>query len=199
MYNPTSQPSFYVVDPQRDGFAGIWATISGSPAVVSNQFNFNAGEGLIRNDILGAHVEFNMVVPAVPTSGDVRQWGLKNISLGNRSKIFFDITGIAFTVNTYDDNGLVTLSTSVTWQAAWTNVAVVFTIDWFEDRVVFSATVVSTGAKIILATHTVDGSTPPKKVVGFQPLNPFIKNGNSDNLNSNYIIVKARNSSLILT
>ncbi len=199
MHSPTSQPSFIVVDPIRDGIANaLWKNVTGTPTIASSRFNFNAQEGLIRADLLGAHVEFALKVPAVPTTGDVREWGLKNLALGNRSKIFFGVVDTAFSTNTYDDNGLVTLSSPVTWQAAWTNVDILFIIDWFEDRVVFSVQVVSTGAKSIVAVHKVDASTPPKPVVGYAPLNPYIKNGNSDNLSSPYILIKSRNTSILL-
>lgn len=121
------------------------------------------------------------------------EFGLKNLSLGNISKIqvLADKSEDAFLFKTYDRNGITAQSTTIQWQGEWNSAVARFVIDWFIDRVRLSVVNAGTETEITLAEH--------KTKVGQHPLNPYVKVVGAENLDVNYIAVeKAKGSSLML-
>lgn len=167
-------PTSAVIDPQRDGYdTNLWHTVSGSPSVSADKFLFNVSEGLLKPDLKEGIVAFKLTIPVKPTAGHARQWGLKNLSLGNKGKIVFDITGTVFSIKSYDDAGTVESSTVVWRDTAWTNKSIEYKIMWTFDRLIFFID----GEKI--ASHKVS--------VGTLPLSVFISNAVADALTADWI------------
>lgn len=109
-------------------------------------------------------VEFALAIPAVPTAGDVRSWGLKGYQTGNRGRMEFNIAGAVFSAVCYDEDGnLVSAAVPITWKAAWTATETLFRISWKESGVVFSIGTITAGvvawevvAKFAIQGHDVN-------------------------------------------
>lgn len=196
MANAYANMLSFVVDPQRDGVDNaLWLAVTGTPTVASGKFRFNAAEGLVRADLLYGRYEFAVTAPlsgsqTVTNLVNDIEFGLKNLSLGNKGKImlFADKSENTFQFSTYDDVGTVQ-TTSITWHTGWNAVETRFRIDWFQDRIILS---VLAGSDVeILATH--------KTSVGVYPLNPYVKVTGAENFDVSYILVeKAKESSIML-
>jgi len=62
--NPYANMLSFVVDPQRDGVDNaLWLPVTGSLAVASSKFRFNASEGLVRADLFQGRYEFPVTFP----------------------------------------------------------------------------------------------------------------------------------------
>lgn len=74
-------PQGYVYDALVKGFdSSFWATVAGSPSFVSPSVLINAATiATYVQPNLGIFT-FNLKIPTIPTSGDVRSWGIKNPS-----------------------------------------------------------------------------------------------------------------------
>lgn len=190
----------FIVDPQRDGIDNaLWKAVTGTPTVSGGKFRFNTQEGLVRADLLYGRIEFSVTLPITAVSGVISdlandiEFGLKNLSLGNKSKIqvLFDDSENTLTLNTYDRNGVTVQTTNIPLQVAWNSAVTRFIIDWFQDRIVLSVVNAGTATEIVLAEH--------KTRVGQHPLNPYIKVVGADNFDVDYIAVeKTKGSSLML-
>lgn len=162
--------SFYY-DPQRQGYdTDLWKSITSAPTISSNKLRFNAATAIQYADCTKGIFEFKMTVPAAPTTGDVRQFGL--MSLNRSMYAVFDITDDVFSVKTKDALGS-TKSTTITWDSTWTNAAISFTIQWIGFDVVFKVN------NRRMARH--EEKTPTG------PVSAYIKNGNSDNMDMTYL------------
>lgn len=196
--NPYGNMLSFVVDPQRDGVdTALWLAVTGTPTVASGKFRFNAAEGLVRADLLYGRYEFAVTTPLTGSQtvtnlvNDI-EFGLKNLSLGNKGKImlFADKSENTFQFSTYDDLGTVQ-TTAITWHTGWNAVEARFRIEWFTDRIVLSVLTGSSTTWEILASH--------KTSVGVYPLNPYVKVTGAENFDVSYILVeKAKESSIML-
>lgn len=190
----------FIVDPQRDGIDNaLWKAVTGTPTVFGGKFRFNAQEGLVRADLLYGRIEFSVTLPLTAKTGTIADlvndidFGLKNLSLGNKSKIqvLFDKSEDTLTFNTYDRNGVTVETTNIPLQVEWNSAVTRFIIDWFNDRVRLSVINVGTAVEITLAEH--------KTRVGQHPLNPYVKVVGAENFDVDYIAVeKSKGSSLML-
>lgn len=112
--------SNFYYDPARQGFdTGVFKTIIGTaPTIVSDELAFVNGGVVTRFDLGRGEITFRLKIPAIPTTGDNRQWGLYQYSFG--ASIFFSIVGTAFRA-IITTNGSTTETATITWSSAWTN------------------------------------------------------------------------------
>lgn len=176
----------YIYDPIVRGYdttTPFWKSISGTPTVTSGLLSFNAAESASWLLHLYAEMEFLLSIPAVPTSGDVRRFGLQNPASDNLGAAYYDTAGIAFTANVIDGNGT-KKTTAITWLSSWTATATVFRIRWEKDQVLFLIGT-NTNAMNIVASFTSQNVSIP-----LGPLALHIKNGNSDAMLFTYLAAK---------
>jgi hypothetical protein len=171
-----------IYDPQIKGFdSSFWSQLVGTTSVSSGKLRYNAASSA--SFILfefGDLFNFMVNVPAQPTSGDSRRWGLFAPATTNIGAIYFDITGAVFTVHVIDSAGN-DQSKTLTWNnAAWSGNSIVYGIAWTPDRVQFWIN----GA--IVATFGILSGN----VIPFTALPLYIKNGNSDNMDVSYVDVR---------
>lgn len=157
----------------------FWKQISGTTTVSSNKLRFNAASVASFIQHIFADFEFKVLVPANPTSGDSRQWGMRNPSATAKGFIFFDITGTTFTLKLCDDFGN-TVTRTLSWSnAVYTNADTVFRVRWEKDHinVYINGTLVDSIPQSIIM--------PPSG-----PLCAYINNGNSDNMDVSYMLIR---------
>jgi len=151
----------------------FWKALTGTPTIVANKLRLNAQETASYYQFLFGTFEFAVNVPAVPTAGDARKIGLINPSAPTKGSIYFEITGTTFRAVSYDDNGNVE-RTVLTWSGD--GAEQIFKIEWEKDYIVFSL------AGVALANH--------KSRIGKTPHALYLINGNADNMDSGYFLVK---------
>jgi hypothetical protein len=161
----------YIYDPTVNGYNEMFfQTLTGAPSVTSGAIVFNAASAQTSGEYLYGTFEFEMKIPAVPTAGDVRNFGLGAAINGNTHKAYFDFSGDVFSTVTYGAWGSSFEQNIVTWiNPDWTNVATKFVIKWYKEKVEFWI------AGIKVSTHF--SSIPETR-----PLPLFIKNSNVDNV-----------------
>ena len=178
LYNQNKRDG-YVYDPIIKGYdSSFWATTTGTPAMSGTVLRFNASAASTYLQHEYADVEFDMTVPAVPTSGDVRTFGLQNPSSNGLGGAYFNIAGTAFTLKTYDDNGNLT-TTTLTWSAGYTATPTLFRLRWEPDQIIAYIN------GVIVATIQLSGGNIPNG-----PLAIRIVNGNADNMDLTYLRIR---------
>lgn len=169
----------YIYDPiikQYD--TSFWKTTAGTPAISSNLLRFNAAGVASYIEHIYADFEIQLTVPAVPTSGDVRQWGFIAPATSKLGAAYFDITGTAFTAKVIDNQGTTTTKT-LTWSAGYTATATVFRIRWEADQIFF-----------YIANVVVASVSAPTVIIPAFALPIRILNSNSDNMDMTYMAVR---------
>lgn len=151
----------------------FWKTLTGDPSIVANKLRLNAEEAASYYQFLFGIFEFAVNVPAAPTAGDARKIGLINPSAPTRGSIYFEIVGDVFRAVSYDDDGTVQ-RTVLTWSGD--GAEQVFKIEWERDYIVFSL------AGTAVANH--------KTRIGKIPHALYLNNGNADNMDTGYLLVK---------
>jgi len=196
-----SQPSDFIVDPNRDGVANaLWYTNSGTLALAGttpDRFRFNTDDGIVRMDMLDGQIEFAVRFPTtgVQTPTDLTDdiaFGLKNASMGNYAKIdvFIDQSGNSITFRTYDDAAQAQ-TTTLTWDTDWNTDLTIFRIGWDKAHVSLEVLVNADTSFTTLANHT---TRVPRR-----PLNPFINVVGADNFDVDFLAVRnAQHSSIML-
>ena len=125
--------NFYY-DPYRQGYdSTIWRTLWGTPTVVDNKLILNTATAIHFADVLRGQYVFRVTVPSAPSAGHSRSFGLYHPGKG--AYALFDVSGAVFSVKTSD--GVNTTSTAVTWQSAWTNTSIEYTVRWEPGTVKF--------------------------------------------------------------
>lgn len=170
----------YMYDPVVKQFdTTFWKQLSGTTTVSANKLRFNAASTASYLQHIFADIEFQVNVPANPTSGDSRQWGLKNPSEATRGYIYFDITNTTFSLKYCDDFGN-TGSYALTWSnASYTGNAINFRIRWEIDHI---NVYVNNSLVTTIPQSTVQSPSGP--------LMAYINNGNADNMDITYMLVK---------
>jgi hypothetical protein len=164
----------------------FWKQTAGTTTMSTNKLLYNAAAtaSYIQHEF--ADVEFALTVPAVPTSGDLRHWGLRAPASLNFGATYFDVAGTVFSCKVVDNVGNA-YSKTVVWSAAWTAVETLFRIVWEPDRIQFLAGVVTGGVVAYTVLATFDTLSNQIPLIAL-PLR--ISNGNSDNLLCAYVAVR---------
>jgi len=131
----------------------------------------------LRSFMMGSF-EFCMTVPTAPAAGDFRIFGLYQRSYGNRNAAYFFVSGSNFYARSYADDGVLYDQTTISWDSSWTNVATVFEIRWYINKVEFWIRLGSDERKV--ATHE---AYFPKQVL----LPVYFSNSIKDTLIMNYV------------
>jgi len=177
--------NFYY-DAERQGYDELlWNTVTGTPGSTGTALRFNASKAIGYGDLFKTDVTFGVIVPTAPTAGDVRKWGLEQITIG--ASIFFQIIDDVFSCNcTY--NG-VTSNTVVDWNTDWTATDTKFTIKWTGFTVEFlinGVHVASAGGYTGISGYSgVSGRSDES--IPKVALSTSIDNENSDDLDVSYI------------
>lgn len=155
-------------DPQRQGYdVSTWATLSGTPIINgSNLLEINASTIIGTTDLSRGELTMTMNIPHVPTSGDVREWGL--YQLNNSAAATFKITDDVFTAYVCDSDGN-TQSTTITQVASWFSAATKYSIIYGSG----SAKFLINGQQVAIF----QGSGVPSG-----PLSVYVKNSYADSL-----------------
>ena len=159
--------SNFYYDPSRQGFdTNLWKAVSGSPSVVAPNLVLNHAAIIYYGDLFRCNMTLNLNIPAVPTAGDSRFFGLSQINKG--CYMAFVIDGIVFKAVAFDANGH-TDSTVITFEPAWAAAFVDYRIQWDGAFVSFY----------------VDGTLKARFddiAVPNLPLSPYISNANVDDM-----------------
>lgn len=179
-----------VINPSIDGYntTKTWKTLAGT--VEESGGNIQIGD----NDAIASYfalansfdVNFMLTIPAAPVADDDRFWGLDNVDFGNRGKLGFDITGTAFTIVAYDENGvsipLESGSKTIQWKAAWTNTETSYRILCVGGRVYFyigselmavTKTAPTTSVRVHISNATTIADTMLLGALGLQNIHYF--------------------------
>ena len=151
--------------PQRDGLSDSrWQTVGGTPVLSPDRVTLSASTVSEKSDIAKGNLKLRISIPAVPTSGDDRVFGLKNQADG--SSAVFQISGTAFTAEVSDHKGN-TESTTLAFDSAWIGVETEFEIVYSPSFVRFR----------VAGTPVAEfGSTGTPN----QSMSVYIENGNVD-------------------
>ncbi len=173
---------------KRDGYlydvvikqfdTNFWKQVTGTTTVATNKLRFNAASAASYLQHIFADIEFFVTVPAVPTSGDSRQFGFRNPSEQTRGYIYFDITGTTFSIKAEDEMGN-TYSKTLTWSGAYTNTATSFRIRWEMDAINIY---INNVLVWVISQNLLQAPSGP--------LVAYINNSNSDNMDVAYMLVK---------
>jgi len=165
----------YLYDPSTQGYReGFWKTLTGTPSISSGLIRLNNSSIITNGEYMYGTVDLKLTIPAVPTLLDNRQFGLLSPANGNSLSAYFLISGTTFSAVSYGVWGSSVEQTTITWQAAWTATATVFSIKWFKEKVEFWVG----GQK--LATHITS-------IPGAHPLPVYMLNTNVDNTDVTYV------------
>mgnify|MGYP006935481841 CR=1 FL=1 len=178
----TSSLFSFVIDFQVYGYdtTSLFTTVSGAPAISSNKLRLNAAETRSKSQYLYGEYVFRMTIPTAPTSGDVRQFGLEGVAIGNRGALRFNIVDTRFYVSAYNNAGTLIGEETIAWNSDWTATATDYRIAWSEQGVTFKV-VGSTAAHVAIANIQFG-----LNVVNM-PLFLSVDNDLADNLDITYI------------
>lgn len=184
------QHASFVFDPKVVGYdTSFIKAISGTPTVSSSKLRLNASEISTYAFFKFIDVTFTMLIPAAPTAGDVRAWGLKIPGLGNQARIEFDITDNIFSCKVYDDYGTEILNQVVTWSATWTNAVVRYRIRFGHDGIKFFVDLNSLLTATCVARISMVGNEANPVLLTI-PQMIHVINSNADNVDVSAIIVR---------
>ena len=118
--------NFYY-DPKRQGYdTTLLKTLGGIPSSVGDVITLNKASFIAYADVFKEDLTLNVTIPAVPTAGDDRKWGLAQLNEG--SLAIFAIEGAVFKCICSFKG--VTTEIEIPWDPAWTATPVDFTIKW---------------------------------------------------------------------
>lgn len=169
----------FVYAPTLVGFDNrFWRSTSGTPTVTGNRIRLNADAAYSYPQFRYGIFEFGVIIPTAPTAGDDRKWGFQLPEMVGRGSILFQIGGATFTATSYNNDGTVSDSQTIVWDAAWTNTETKFTLVWYANGCRCS----------INDTDAIMLKVP--KQVGDMPMALYLDNQNADNMEFTYIMVK---------
>lgn len=153
----------------------FWKQTTGTTTVSSNKLRNNAAALASYMQLIYADIEFMINMPAAPTAGDARHWGLRSPATDALGAAYFKIAGAVFTAETTDEFGN-TKSTTLTWSAGYTTTDTKFRIRVGKEEVTFYIN------DVVVATHT---SAVPHIALPIR-----ISNTNADNMDMAYLDVR---------
>jgi hypothetical protein len=167
----------FVYDPKRQGYdTNLFKTLAGTPSVASDKIVLNAAEIVGYADMVWCDLTMRLIIPAVPTAGDVRKFGLASASLG--AILAFEINDDVFTISAADGDGN-TKSSTITFDAALAAVSADFTIRWrgsYADFLINGVPVITPG-DMNGSTYRLNDIAVPNG-----PLSMYFQNSNADNM-----------------
>lgn len=167
----------FVYDPKRQGYdTNLFKTLVGTPSVSSDKVVLNAAEIIGYADMVWCDLTMRLIIPAVPTAGDSRKFGLASASLG--AILAFEINDNVFTISAADGKGN-TKSSVITFDPALAAASADFTIRWrgsYADFLINGNPVLTPGDKEG-STYRISDIAVPNG-----PLSMYFLNGNSDDL-----------------
>jgi hypothetical protein len=163
--------NFYY-DPIRQGLdTTLWKVLSGTPSAGATAITVNAASMIGYADIFKGEITMKLTIPVAPTAGDTRIWGLRQMAAN--CGLTFEIDGETFSCVADNIDG-VSEEVEVTWNTAWTNQEVDWTIKWTG----FSAEFLVNGVQIAF----INAAGVPKV-----PLSIYLRNDNADDMDLAYI------------
>jgi len=167
----------FVYDPKRQGYdTSLFKTLVGAPAVVNSKIVLNTATIIQYADLYGCDLTMRMIIPAVPTAGDVRYFGFGSIGFG--SAIVFAILDDVFAILTINEKGVIKTEVA-TFDAAWATAPIDFEIRWrgtYADFLISGVGAVSP-SNPNGSTYRINDVAVPKG-----PLSIYFHNGNADNM-----------------
>lgn len=126
----------FIYDPMRQGFdANLWRTLQGVPSDASfGRIEVNQGSAVHYADLLKGEFFFDINSPTAPGADEDRVFGLFSPSTGDR--IVFSLSSTLIATMTKD--GVVTSSSAIAWNPAWTSANTIFRIVWEQGLVRFT-------------------------------------------------------------
>lgn len=169
--------SRFIYDPTIKAFDNLFfKKVSGTGTVTGGDIRLNSAIIASYSQYIYGEFEFLVNVPAVPTAGDLRYWGLRNTAT-LRGSLFFDISDDVFSFKTYDNDSNLE-STTISWNQVsqtWNGNFTSFKIVWNEEDIKAYVN------GILVATH--------KSGDHSLPLALKLANSNSDNMDIDYIML----------
>lgn len=178
----SDQNYFFVYDPILFGYStAYWKDISGAATVSSNKIRLNATTIGSKEQYVRPEITFRLTVPTAPTTSDDRKFGLVSPAQGlTKNAAFFKIAGTAFTAQVVNAAGTAT-STTITWNAAWTNTAADYKISWLHRSVAFYINGLKV-AEVLIGDET---TLLPDPVA----VSAYLLNANADNMDLTYMLI----------
>lgn len=171
-------------NPATEGYSAddVFHALTGTPAISSSKLRLNQDEVITFDKRFQfGSVEFYLTIPAVPTAGDIRQWGFKNN--GNDGLMVFDITDDAFTAKVYDSSGTSVASKTIEWDDDWTATEARYRITWAERSVYFAV-------NDVIVARFEDGwdkDIIDSDIMNKLPMALYLKNSNDDSFDISLI------------
>lgn len=168
----------FVYDPVVRGLdSTFWKSVTGTPSLTSNRLRVNNARLTSFTQYMRGKIEFKLNVPTAPSGGDDKFWGLRNPVAATFGAIYFQITGAVFQAVSYDDAGNAQ-TTAITWDTStWDGNQISYQILWTPTNITFLVN------GIVQATH--------QTRIGTVPLALDIDNNDADNLDTDYVFVRA--------
>lgn len=174
-YNPLSEG--YTED-------AVFSAVAGTPTISSNKLRLNAASIITYDKVfLNGSMEIQMIIPAVPTTGDDREFGLKDTATSTKGAMLFDVTDDVFTAKVYDASGVLVASKVINWNADWTNEEANYRITWTERDVYF----VINNVIVARVEGGFDKDIVSADILSKKALHLYIANANSDNMDISLI------------
>lgn len=169
----------YVIDPQVVGYdASIFTTTSGTPAVASNKYRWNAAGSRLDYQLLFGEVSVPLTIPTAPTSGHSRRIGFKTYGPSNKGSVYFDITDAVLSAKVVTNAGT-TYTEEIPWNSNWTNAETFFRVSWDEKMANFTVGSGSNQARVTIVVGPTELLNIPAYFV--------LESGVSDNMDASYI------------
>lgn len=180
----TKSNDIWSYNPLTEGYSedAVFSAITGTPTISSNKLRLNE-DTIITYDktFKDGSLEMVITVPTAPTTGDVRQFGLKNADGDLKGAMLFDVTDDVFTAKIYDASGTLIASKVINWNADWTADEATFRITWANRQVFFAV------RNVIVARFTSNGDIASTVQMARHPMYLYLKNVNADNMDVSLI------------
>jgi len=178
------QGQIWQYNPLSEGYTDddVFNTISGTPAISSNKLRLNAAVVQTYDKrFQNGSLEMLITIPVAPTSGDIRSFGLKNND--NKGAMLFDIADAVFSAKAYDAGGTLIDTFTINWDTDWSATEARYRISWGRDAIVFAI-----DDTIVARLDTGEyGNIATDDVLSRQPINIYLNNTNSDNMDISLI------------
>ncbi len=144
-------------DPTRDGFESTrFRTTGGAPVASGDQVLLSQAGIVEKNDVARGDLTMRIVIPVAPTAGDLREFGMKNISSG--AYAMFVVDEDAFYAKVSDQSGntdTATLEFDDDWVGSVRDFRIVFQSNYVKFLIEDSPVAIFGGVKTPRSTMSV--------------------------------------------